>query len=179
MNTGSEVGVITFASCNHLMAFFWCALSMVPPSSLRPHSPPKQGCFYQVLPQDFRYFIQTPPAPVCIYSLVCSQNLAIFEPLPPWCGHHSSVASNNSVYVEGVERYHSTLALPTDTHAMQSQEHWERLTPSSSASVRMQVGRKRRRPHGTSAEFLPQTGDPGILYKRVFFDKPRLMNFSL
>ena len=33
MNTGSEVGVITFASCNHLMAFFWCALSMVPPST--------------------------------------------------------------------------------------------------------------------------------------------------
>ena len=33
MNTGSEVGVITFASCDHLMAFFWCALSMVPPST--------------------------------------------------------------------------------------------------------------------------------------------------
>ena len=33
MNTGSKVGVITFASCNHLMAFFWRALSMVPPST--------------------------------------------------------------------------------------------------------------------------------------------------
>ena len=82
---------------------------------------PTKGAFIKYFRKIFGILYRHPPAPVCIYSLVCSQNLAIFDPLPPWCGHHSSVASNNSVYVEGVEGYHSTLALPTDTHAMQSQ----------------------------------------------------------